>query len=87
MAAYVLRCDGCGEPFAAVRKDHRWHSEACRKATKRALGKNDPTVPEHEPLVVNELAAGRLVPHNGILWVVFPEGMRRRYPHKVLGPA
>jgi len=35
-------------------------------------------VPEHELLVVAELAAGNLTPEDAVLWVVAPEEMRRR---------
>jgi hypothetical protein len=80
MAACVLRCDGCGELFVAQRRHRRWCKEACRKATKRAL---DPTVtvPDYEPLILREVAAGRLLPEDGILWILDPAEMCDRYPH------
>ena len=31
MAVYVLRCDGCGEPFEARRRHARTCSHACRQ--------------------------------------------------------
>jgi hypothetical protein len=87
MAAWILRCDGCGRTFIGKRRHRRWHSEACGRATRRAFtaaGKV-PEVPEYEPRVLGEIAAGRISPEHGILWMVDPEGMRRRYQHKAVG--
>lgn len=72
MAAFVLRCQGCGEQFVAKRSHTRWHSDACRKATTRAAAAHGDAF-EHIELVVAEIAAGRLTPEDGLLWVVRPK--------------
>ena len=82
MAAFVLRCDGSDELFVAQRSHRQWCSEACGRRTKRARNAIGATVPEYEPLILREVAAGRLLPEDGILWILDPEEMRDRYPHE-----
>jgi hypothetical protein len=87
MGACILRCVGCGKEFIAQRGHRRWCLDSCRKRTTRALAATARAVPDWEPVVVAEIAAGRLTPEEGILWMIDPEGMRRRYPHWAMGVA
>jgi hypothetical protein len=87
MRACILRCEGCGKDFVAQRRHRQWCSDSCRKRTIRASAGSGRAVPDWEPAVIAEIAAGRLTPDEGIRWMIDPEGMRRRYPHRSSGLA
>jgi hypothetical protein len=80
MGACILRCVGCGKEFTAQRGHRQWCSDSCRKRTTRALAASARAVPDWESVVIEEIDAGRLTPEEGILWMIYPEEMRRRYP-------
>jgi hypothetical protein len=82
VGACILRCAGCGKNFVAQRRHRKWCSESCRKRATRAAADRGPDVPDWEPAVIAEIAAGRLPSHEGILWMVDPEGMQQRYLHR-----
>lgn len=81
----VCAC-GCGRVIARVAQrgpQPETVDASCRQRLSRQR-KHDRSIPEHEPLVIDEIRAGRLAPYQAILWVVFPDLSRQRYPNRVV---
>ena len=81
----VCAC-GCGRVITRVAPrgpQPETYDANCRQRLSRRR-KHDRSIPEHEPLVIDEILAGRLAPHQAILWVVFPDLCRKRYPHRLV---
>jgi hypothetical protein len=82
MAAVVCICPICGSEFIARRRDKMTCGRPrCRKAFSPLRLSVGP--PEHEPIVVAEIAAGRFDYLKALDWLTDPVGARELYERQL----
>jgi hypothetical protein len=80
MAARRCANPDCGRDLTGFRPQAVTCSHRCRQKVYRHAQSSRF---EHEPLVVEQLRARRLKPEEALLWVLFPERMRRSASYRV----